>query len=189
MDISDAESDAIVDDSKDDVKQVSGQKRKGRPSEDEAGQDSDNEAEMESDDELYNAFRSKLIVSDPSKVQDLDASDDDEFVPAADSQDEESQDEGSEASMSDEEEMDASDHEINDLEPSVEEELYEDFKDEVCKTQRRVQAQKKPKSNNPRDNKELIYFMNAQHSSSLKDALKIENGSEIDQSFILKNGS
>merc|ERR1739838_730275 len=193
MDISDAESDALLDESKDDVKQVSGQKRKGRPSEDEADQDSDNEAEMESDDELYNAFRSKLIVSDPSKVQDLDASDDDEFVPAADSQDEESQDEsqddGSEASMSDEEEMDVSDHEVNDLELSEEEELYEDFKDEVCNTQRKVQALKKPKSNNPRDNKELIYFMNSQHSSSLKDALKIENGSEICQSFILKNGS
>merc|ERR1739838_547643 len=101
----------------------------------------------------------------------------------------ESQDEGSEASKSDEEEMDVSDNEVDDLKPSVDEELYEDFKDEVCKTQRKVQALKKPKSNNPRDNKELTYFMNSQHSSSLKDALKIENGSEINQSFILKNGS
>merc|ERR1739838_1222440 len=113
MDVSDAESDALVIDSKDDVKQVLGHKRKCRPSEDEASQDSDKEAEMESDDELYNDFRSKLIVSNPSKIKDLGGSDDDEFVPAADSQDEESQDEsedeaqfeGFEASNKSEEEM------------------------------------------------------------------------------------
>merc|ERR1739838_43733 len=197
MDVSDAESDALVIDSKDDVKQVLGQKRKCRPSEDEASQDSDNEAEMESDDELYNDFRSKLIVSNPSKIKDLGGSDDDEFVPAADSQDEESQDEsedeaqfeGFEASNKSEEEMDVSDNEINDLELSSDEEHYENFKDEVCVTQRKVLAPEKLKSNNPRDNKELIYFMDSQYASSLKESLKIENGSEIDQSFIMKNGS
>merc|ERR1739838_1265283 len=159
MEISDAESDAIVDETKDDVKQVSGQKRKCHPSEDD-GQDSDNEAEMESDDELYNAFRSKLVVSDPSKVEELGGSDDEEFVPteSQDSQDE-SQDEGSQDSDKSNEEMDVSDDEINDLELSSEEE---------------------------------IYFMNSQYTSSLKDTLdsgKIENGGEVDRSFILKNGS
>merc|ERR1739838_968330 len=192
MDVSDAESDALVIDSKDDVKQVLGHKRKCRPSEDEASQDSDKEAEMESDDELYNDFRSKLIVSNPSKIKDLGGSDDDEFVPAADSQDEsedEAQFEGFEASNKSEEEMDVSDNEINGLELSSDEEHYENFKDEVCVTQRKVLAPEKLKSNNPRDNKELIYFMDSQYASSLKESLKIENGSEIDQSFIMKNGS
>merc|ERR1739838_484995 len=185
MEISDAESDAIVDETKDDVKQVSGQKRKCHPSEDD-GQDSDNEAEMESDDELYNAFRSKLVVSDPSKVEELGGPDDEEFVPT-ESQD--SQDESQDSDKSNEE-MDVSYDEINDLELSSEEELYDDFKDEVCKTQRKVHPQKKSKT--PSDNKELIYFMNSQYTSSLKDTLdsgKIENGGEVDRSFILKNGS
>merc|ERR1711970_1097152 len=201
MEISDAESDAIFIDSKDDLKQISG-KRESRPTEDDS-EDSNDEVEMASDDELYSQFRSKLIVSDPSKGY-LEESDDDDFIPPAGSQDldesqesqddsqAESEDEGSQASNKSDEEMDVSDNELNELELSSEDELYEDFKDNVCKTQRKMVAHINPKFKNPMENSELIYFMQSKYSSSLKEILdcgKIEKGSYTDGSFVLKSGS